>query len=144
MKKVNLKKIALMGVAGMLVSAPAVTEAREISISGQEFAFASCGGQKSYDGNSWDGNNQGSSNGCAGRSAPRQNSCSAISMGDQTSTAQIMTESDLLPQLNEAGKADYMRLDTDGKYLARKIASKYTDKNEAVRAAAQKMSQMRK
>lgn len=57
----------------------------------------------------------------------------------------MMTETELLSQLNEDGKKTYNSLDTAGKALALKMASQDTfkDKNLAVKAAALKMSEKR-
>jgi hypothetical protein len=57
----------------------------------------------------------------------------------------MMTESELMSQLNEEGKRTYNNLDAAGKALALKMASQDTfrDKNLAVKAAALKMSEKR-
>lgn len=57
----------------------------------------------------------------------------------------IISEEELLPQLDAQGKALYNSLDLEGKALARKYASQsgasaYTNKNLAVKAAAQQIA----
>lgn len=58
-------------------------------------------------------------------------------------SAQPMTEDDLLSQLNDQGKAMYNSLSPEGKRLALLIASRINDKNLAVREAAKKMAERR-
>lgn len=78
-----------------------------------------------------------------GKSSMQQDAGS--SMQQDKGSKKMMTESELLSQLNEEGKKTYNSLDANGKALALRMASQdsFKDKNLAVKAAALKMSEKR-
>lgn len=67
------------------------------------------------------------------------------SMQSNQTSGRMMTESELMNQLTPENKALFQTLDAEGKAMALKLASEtYTDKNQAVKMAAQKMADKRK
>lgn len=54
----------------------------------------------------------------------------------------LLTEEELLTQINNDSRTTYFKLDLEGKLLARQLAAqnKYTDKNQAVQEAAQQVA----
>lgn len=131
MDKSNFKKLALMGMAGgMLIASQTPMHAEMVDQT--QVMLAGCG-----------------SKGCNSHSsANNKNRFTADAQTDiqkqQQQAAQQsnrkMTESELMSQLNSEGKELFRGLDPEGKALALDLASKSSDKNQAVKAAAQKMA----
>lgn len=129
MDKSNFKKLALLGMAGGLLlgsAAPLAAESTEVEAT---ILAKSCG------------------SGCSGgrRTADAQDTVQQQKSGSYYSSGRMMTENELMSQLNEDGKSLYRGLDADGKAQALKLASQpeYKDKNEAVRAASRQMADKR-
>lgn len=153
MDKQKFKKIALMGMAGgMLMANQTAANASietQVGSSGTFLAAHGCAG------------------GCAGRSA--NNSCAGRgkynppSYDDETAATdatdyqqdrfsqqqgmrpagKTISENEFLSQLNSDGRSLYERLSPEGKAIALQLAQRFNDKNEAVRAAAQKINERR-
>lgn len=137
MKKCDLKKLALLGIVaiasqGTVQADEAKNEADVLS----GIIAAGCGG---------------GSSGCSGMRTPRylaesdDSTRSDSSYDTSYSSGQVMTEDQLLSQLSDQGRQIYQNLSPEGKALALKLANSpaFKDKNSAVRAAAQKLSERR-
>lgn len=139
MDKSNFKKLALMGMAGgMLLSSQAPISAGEGLESTTLLAGGHCGGKngcggsnRGYQGSSC-GASRGSCGGAKNSCGGSRNSCAVFNTADandsmqqqqQRSSGRIMTENELMSQLNDDGKATYRGLDAEGKALALKLAS---------------------
>lgn len=145
MKKENFKKVALMGLAaGLLASGQGFAHTEgTVTVPGQQVAAscASCGANRpqssgrgrssiadTYDQNSsW--SSQPSSSNTSWSSSPSTTTWS-------NSNSQI-SESALLQQISPQSRALYQSFDRDTKNSVLRTANQFTDKNEAVRAAAQ-------
>lgn len=133
--KIDLKKLALLGITGgIMVTAQGAVNADE-NMDREEtsiLALGGCGGK----------------GGCSSYK-PRNYDRGFISQADDTPSSmqstgtetKPLTESELLSQLNDEGKAIYYGLDADGKALALKLAAQTQDKNQAVKTAAQTIAQ---
>lgn len=172
MKKKNLKKLALFGIAGgVIVSSQGNVQAGQ-DINSDAFAgllAAGCGAH---------GCNHTPPSGSGSRGMVAITDDGAQQDGqDYSSSGQLMTEDQLMSQLNDQGKQMYNSLSPEGKALAIKLASRsckgtndckglgacktnehscagknscagtskcsFKDKNLAVKVAAQKMSEKR-
>lgn len=171
-KKTDFKKLALMGITGGVMLASSASAGQESKIDNSNHLLAAgCNSGKhgcstayqprgsgcassSQPQNNYYNANQGqmpgqpASSGC--NSAPQPQ---AYRNNPQWETADmgkvnngqptLAGESQLLSQLNEEGKAVYRGLDPEGKALAIKLAETSSDKNQAVKLAAQKMAEKR-
>lgn len=178
MKKSNLKKLALLGLAsGLVVSTQASAEvttgemtkgtqmARSNCGSGcgsksQPVADASCSHSHPYGGDNWNngyeggytsyeqpyygGQGQGS---CGTHSQPRDRRYNGQYNGQLSDTSMdsgmSMDQSSFRNSLNEDSKAIFDSMDTEGKRRAMQMASQGMEKNQAVKAASQKMGDKR-
>lgn len=148
MKKSNFQKLALMGIVGgtLVAQAPvAATEATTNTPKGTTIA-GGCHGSGNCSGQHPTYPISGGSS-CGGKPQPRQYNeprYTADANMDMNS-GRMMSESELMSQLNENGKTTYRNLDAEGKALALKFAgqSNFQDKNDAVRAAADQIAQKR-
>lgn len=134
----NFKKLALMGLAtGLLTSGQAVAESNQVIITpGQEVAAAcgsSCGAQRPQSSGRDRRYNPVADSTYDQRYDTQSNWSNFNNSSPQTST----TESALLQQLNPQSKAMYQSFDRATKDIVLRTASQFSDKNEAVRAAAQ-------
>lgn len=166
MDKSDFKKMALMGMAGgmLLVSQSPVNAeaANNVGVMmAQSCGAHSCSGQpqpptgpRYSDRGSCGGANpqpngpRYSDRGSCGAPQPNRG-YTADNFDDQsrlqssTSYKKVMTESELMSQLNSEGKTTFQGLDAEGKALALKFANQYDDKNFAVKMAANKMAERR-
>lgn len=129
MKKKDLKKIALLGIAGgcMLASQGAVQADDANSEILPNVIAAGCGAH-------------GCNHGTPSSSGSSRGYVAEADENMMADSGQMMTEDQLMSQLSDQGKQIYNGLSPQGKSLALKLASKsaFRDKNMAVRAAAQK------
>ena len=132
MKKINMSKIALLGLtSGLLLASQANAAVAGANQAGPTLLSGKCG-----------------SHGCNGatadRNIPSATPATTLERTDTTTstTTTKLSESDLKAQLNERSKALYESLDTEGKALALRLANtpEFSDKNEAVKAAAKQMA----
>jgi hypothetical protein len=175
MDKTNLKKIALMGMAGGMLfasQAPVAANASEALYDGQMTLAHGCGGAGAHCGGAKsaqrDNPNRGygtSRNYTAYDSSDRDSS-STMQHGSQRDTrtttpsfqretttttrrtdaqdsSRQVTESEFLSQLNSDGRSLYQTLSPEGKAMALKLAPNYSDKNQAVKVASQKIAEKR-
>jgi hypothetical protein len=130
MKKNDMTKIALMGLAsGLFVTSPVNANENDKEHQGTLLS-AHCGAGKC--GAHKKGN----------YTAARDHYSDT---DNQTISGHTITKDQLFSQLSQESKALYQSLDSDGKALALEFASgdRFFDKNEAVRAAAQRIAQDR-
>lgn len=147
MDKSNFKKLALMGMAGgMLLSSQTQISAGEGLETSTLLAAGHCGGKNGCGGSNrgYQGSSCGAAKSSCGASknscGASKNSCGASrnscggrsnsntadaqdSYQQKRGSGRIMTENELMSQLNEDGKATYRSLDSEGKALALKLAS---------------------
>ncbi len=135
MKKKDFKKLALLGIAGALIASQGAAQADDQSDDNNNTEIlagmlaAGCGAHGCSHSNSGPG------------------SRGMIADADENTTmdgssSQMLTEDQLMSQLNDQGKQMYNNLTPEGKSLALKLASKnaFRDKNMAVKIAAQKQA----
>lgn len=97
--------------------------------------------------NNWE-NNQQTASGCGAKNRPNNNNGYNVAENDmmQGSGQQMslqMTDEDFVKNLNAESKTAYNKLSAEGKAWAQKLASQGTDKNAAIKMAAQKLSEKR-
>lgn len=149
MDKTNFKKFALMGMAGgMLVASQTPVEANAadlLSDTSHIVVAHSCGGGKCGAPPQQTPSNRGigsSKNYTAydtDTTQQRRTSTYQDSTNRDASNRQ-MTESEFLSKLNPDTKKQYQNLSSEAKAEALRLAPSYSDKNQAVKVAAQKTS----
>lgn len=145
-----MKKIALLGLAAGLMLASNAQAMEATADQGNHFIASSCGagscsGQK----------NKGYT---ADRARPSNYTAEENIYSDQTlrtdtpsnlprndaSSSDMVSETELLSAVDDQSKAEYSRLDSDGKMLARKLAAQpqYSNgKSQAIREATKRMAE---
>lgn len=150
MKKRSMKAFVLAGVAsGLLISAQGYAhEGHETQVSTENHMIAgncgsgSCSGYKNRN----QGQNQTADRTRYNNSYTADDSLSDQTMlrSDTTTSEDMISESDLLSQVNDQSKMDYSKLDAAGKMLARKLAAQpqyAADKNQAIKEAVKRTAE---
>lgn len=122
MKKVNFKKMAIMGMTGgMILTSQSVQGDTLLAANNHTYAMNGCGGK----------------NGCGGsRGKEEKNGQKRMKNHQERKAAAMIDEEDLWKDLTHDSRQLYDSLDHEGRAYARKLASEYHDKNQAVRDAA--------
>jgi hypothetical protein len=130
MDKKDLKKLALLGIAGALIASPGPVKADEASTEivsgmlaggcGGSSGLHSCSSRNSCQ-SSMGGSGCAHRNGCGGSTS--RDDLAEADENPMKDTGQMMTEDQLMSQLNEQGKQMYNNLNPEGKAMAIKLAS---------------------
>lgn len=134
--KKELAKIALAALI-LAASAPANAEIDQSFQSHGTYLAAGCAAHGCGGGTSPTGTKEGN--------LTADNSDQMVNKSMVTAPSVMMTDSQLLGQLNAQGKGIFMSLDPEGKALAIQLASQdtYKDKNLAVKEAQRRMNERR-
>lgn len=143
MKKSDFKKLAVVGMTGGMLlagqAANAETANKQESTLAHSCGAHSCGGSRNPQA-------QPATNSCAAKAANKITADSDKTMSNMNTatTKKLVTENELLSQLNDEGKRIYQGLDAEGKATALRLASEQApgqNKLDAVKAAQKQQEQ---